>query len=397
MKKLVVIGIPIYKQKLTEFEKISLQQVNKILNKYPRVFIAPQSLQFQYGKDSENIFIERFPDEYFKSTQSYSQLMLSDEFYKRFTEYKFLLIYQLDAFVFSDQLEKFCIMDYDYIGAPWNYATKTATCKSYVGNGGFSLRKVSAIRSLLKATKSLRLLHERADWWRKYEDHFFAFAGGECINGFNIAPPDIAAQFSFEGNVRRYYKRIHNKLPFGCHGWEKYDIHFYLPIMKRFGYEIDIASISSGDADKKNRKQTLTLYLCRRYVKTHNIACQYFQQALQKKMEQKTCSYGIFGYGAEGKFYLQVLLKDNIDVVCIFDNAVEKQGYCVDGLYILPLDIEYIRREHIVILVATSRYENEIIKQLQELGLKENKDFINLIALAPPSMWQYMKDYIIKI
>jgi hypothetical protein len=44
--------------------------------------------------------------------------MLSIDFYKRFRDYKFILIYQLDAYVFRDELEYWCEQDYDFIGAP---------------------------------------------------------------------------------------------------------------------------------------------------------------------------------------------------------------------------------------------------------------------------------------
>lgn len=44
--------------------------------------------------------------------------MLEADFYRRFGKYKYMLIYQLDAFVFSDKLLDFCEMGYDYIGAP---------------------------------------------------------------------------------------------------------------------------------------------------------------------------------------------------------------------------------------------------------------------------------------
>lgn len=44
--------------------------------------------------------------------------MLSAEFYDRFAAYEYVLIYQLDAFVFADRLAEFCQMGYDYIGAP---------------------------------------------------------------------------------------------------------------------------------------------------------------------------------------------------------------------------------------------------------------------------------------
>ena len=71
--------------------------------------------------------------------------MLSSEFYRRFSKFEYILIYQLDAFVFKDQLNYWCKKGYDYIGAPWFegfHLTKTGVNIIGVGNGGFSLRRV---------------------------------------------------------------------------------------------------------------------------------------------------------------------------------------------------------------------------------------------------------------
>jgi len=44
--------------------------------------------------------------------------MMSPAFYDAFKAFDYILIYQLDAFVFRDELEYFCSLGYDYIGAP---------------------------------------------------------------------------------------------------------------------------------------------------------------------------------------------------------------------------------------------------------------------------------------
>lgn len=171
MKKLVQIVIPIYKKTLNFFEKIALKQVSRILYKYPVTFVAPESLKFSYGKRYDSIYIERFPDEYFKNINSYNRLMLSKNFYQRFLKYESILIYQLDAFVFSDRLQEFCQMGYDYIGAPWlsglTYEIYNKKYKNFVGNGGFSLRNVESSLRVLQQEQSL------CQNWRANEDLFF--------------------------------------------------------------------------------------------------------------------------------------------------------------------------------------------------------------------------------
>lgn len=75
--------------------------------------------------DSQVDFCVRyFNEQYFDSRKSYNELMLSVDFYRSFREYQYMLIYQLDAFVFEDQLEYWCNKGYDYIGAPWIKANK---------------------------------------------------------------------------------------------------------------------------------------------------------------------------------------------------------------------------------------------------------------------------------
>ena len=57
-----------------------------------------------------------------------------------FLEYQYMLIYQLDAFVFEDKLDYFCELGYDYIGIPvpdytdTNVSTKVVNIiQSYTG------------------------------------------------------------------------------------------------------------------------------------------------------------------------------------------------------------------------------------------------------------------------
>ena len=46
-------------------------------------------------------------------------MLLTADFYRRFTDYEYILIHQLDVFLFEDKLLEFCDMGYDYIGAPY--------------------------------------------------------------------------------------------------------------------------------------------------------------------------------------------------------------------------------------------------------------------------------------
>ena len=149
MKKVAVV-IPTYSEKLAKHELISLHQLCKVLGNYDKFFVAPEGLKIEYGDFASGIRVEYFPKAFFKSTITYSQLLLSENFYARFAGYEYILIHQLDVFVFKDRLMEFCQLGYDYIGAPaLKYVPLWRFIDARVGNGGLSLRKVASCRRLV--------------------------------------------------------------------------------------------------------------------------------------------------------------------------------------------------------------------------------------------------------
>jgi hypothetical protein len=152
MKTTIV--VPIYKKVLSDDETISLKQCFKILHRYPITFVTHRELDtaaYMQLADNTNVSpkFEYFDKEFFFTVNSYSRLLLSRNFYSRFATEDYIFIYQLDGFVFKDELEDWCKKGFDYVGAPWlihygrgKYAKSNQLWK--VGNGGVSLRKVSA-------------------------------------------------------------------------------------------------------------------------------------------------------------------------------------------------------------------------------------------------------------
>ena len=143
-----IIVIPVHKATPTDDELLSLQQCALILKSHPICIVCPDGLDVSFYSDilsstRTNWTIERFYPRFFEGIKGYNLLMLDKAFYKRFAEYQHMLIYQLDAWVFRDELDEWCSKGYDYIGAPWiekdNKGNMTLAC---VGNGGFSLRRV---------------------------------------------------------------------------------------------------------------------------------------------------------------------------------------------------------------------------------------------------------------
>jgi len=247
--KPVVIIIPVYKQLLNDNELLSLKQCIRILKNYPIIFIGPPNLNTsnyeQECKDKVPFKFMKFDDACFSGINGYNKLMLSASFYKTFLEYKYMLIYQLDAYVFKDELGYWCKQNYDYIGAPniphanredeiqflkryekfiafANRLLKTDHQISNVGNGGFSLRKINTCYWLLK------ILNKKAkNWGNNNEDGFFKYWGNLLYPLFKLPTDETALHFSIEVSPRESYAKIGHVLPFGCHAFERYEPEFW--------------------------------------------------------------------------------------------------------------------------------------------------------------------------
>ena len=119
-EKQAIIVIPVYTTQLTVSEHAALRQCFDILSSYPKCFVKPESLDItSLVRDYPANHIVPFPDTYFKGIAGYNRLMMSPEFYETFAQWEYILIYQTDAWVFSDRLSEWCSKGYDYIGAPW--------------------------------------------------------------------------------------------------------------------------------------------------------------------------------------------------------------------------------------------------------------------------------------
>ncbi len=266
-KKLVAVAIPLSSTpSITAAEHISLHHLLHHLGGYDRYFIVPEETEFSHPAAQNRYFAHQ----YFGSAQAHSKLLLSADFYKVFLDYEYILIYHLDALVFSDQLTEWCLRGYDYIAPPWVKHDQTPYAgmpkfEGKVGNGGFSLRKVESFIRVINSNK--RYLHPDAFWrefsknkstfqkivnlpkkylrylpWRNnarreiaekisIEDMFWANRGGYYYPGFTVAPVEVALQFAFECVPQYCFEINEHRLPFGCHAWEKYDRSFWEPYL----------------------------------------------------------------------------------------------------------------------------------------------------------------------
>lgn len=246
----VAVCIPVYKASPNAAESLSLGQCARILGSYPIILFGPKSLNYDAYLRDVPARIAAFDDQYFESIRGYSRLMLSRSFYERLSGYEHILIYQLDAFVFRDDLTTWCGRGYDYIGAPWREDGRWTG----VGNGGFCLRRPSAclrvltsshkedptaywdfvrqwtMNPVVRALKYHRLIAKRLgfgvkvdDFLGKFirsghpEDHFWGRHATRYDPQFRVAPFEEAIRFAVEWGLQEAFEVYHQTPPFGCH------------------------------------------------------------------------------------------------------------------------------------------------------------------------------------
>src|SRR5205085_10271363 len=119
------------------------------------------------SKDISDLALTPFSARYFGDRVGYNRLLVSEQFYRAFADYEYILIYQLDCLVFSNNLDEWCRRGWDYVGAPWFKSWHPRQCASLeasedpidrlgtVGNGGFSLRHVDNAHAVLTSAKRL--------------------------------------------------------------------------------------------------------------------------------------------------------------------------------------------------------------------------------------------------
>jgi hypothetical protein len=269
-----IIIIPIYKKTPNLNESISFDQCLMILFKHPIHIITFEELDISFYENKLSnagvkFNIVYFPKYYFEEIVGYNQLLLSLEFYKRFESFNYMLIYQLDAYVFRDELALWCAKGYDIIGAPLIEDKYGVDDKYFLNhfNGGFALRNIKyCIRLLaykgpiLKPNIIYRIVKEEfknnpvkgfiyfilRSLGRQNNIGFLKnktpinedllFSLGLFVSWINcnvtkneawiypILPSnEEAIKFAFERYPSYLYALNNNQLPMGCHAWEKYE------------------------------------------------------------------------------------------------------------------------------------------------------------------------------
>ncbi len=252
----VVVLLFAHKAHLEPDEVASLQQCYRILGGHPIRLVCPTGLDLTvYRRVVPSLEPDFISPHWFQSLRSYNLLKTLPWLYHRYRQYEFMLTYELDAWVFRDELLAWCGRGWDYIGAPWFagfYDCRENSPVLGVGNSGFSLRSIKKARLVFKWLKKQRLCHMldavlglkrsalrelaacRSDerFYRPLdqelpsplphhtnaEDLFWGLFVPRYHPSFRVAPYEEARAFSFESNAERLYREL-GGLPFGCHKW----------------------------------------------------------------------------------------------------------------------------------------------------------------------------------
>lgn len=266
-KKYCNVVIPTHKSSLVGMEEIALINNLKVLSGWPSTILLPFGSSQDYYKNLSlkhalNVSVRNLPEGYLGSIENYNKLFLSPILYEAFLDFKYILIAQLDVWIFRDELQYWIDKDFDYLGAPLflpqNRGKKTlkTLMLPFGGNGGLSLRNVVKTLELTREPKrriniskvfaAVIYLMRYGKWsyvkiffyslkqiWRDpkafrekhniYEDVMFSVFYAIYDRSYRVAPSKACLGFSLEVHSSDFMDSFFRfTSPFGLHGYDKY-------------------------------------------------------------------------------------------------------------------------------------------------------------------------------
>jgi hypothetical protein len=235
------IVVPTYRAELVAEEEVSLRSTFRRLGEHHLVLAKPAGLD---TRELERRFPFRetvaFAPDHFASARGYSRLLLSEGFYDAFAGSEYVLLCQLDVFVFRDDLASWIDRGYDYVGAPWVSRSAMSgvlhwgrmrlrrmipgrkdtyhshELRNRVGNGGFSLRRVASHRRL---AGELRGVADAYASRHLHEDVFWSLEPHRHDPAWRTPGLDEVLSFAWDINPGRLHRLSRGRLPMAAHGW----------------------------------------------------------------------------------------------------------------------------------------------------------------------------------
>ena len=116
-------------------------------------------------------------NKYFVSEKAYSDLLRNySDFWQKFSDYEYMLIFQLDGYCIDCTLSDWTSKGYDFIGAP--IISKNANWMNVpaIGNGGVSLRKVKTFLDITNPdSECLKTIKDDIDLFNKARSNIYDF------------------------------------------------------------------------------------------------------------------------------------------------------------------------------------------------------------------------------
>lgn len=274
-----VIVVPTHVTRPSPQEVISLRQCDKVFRDREIVLVVPDSLELRaYRELLPYSSVLRVEPHWMSSRRAYNRMMISPLLVNALEGYSHMLVHEPDAIVLRDELDYWCGQPQDYIGAPWfeGFATPAPDANVLgVGNSGFSLHRLAALKRLVTSRKrwypyrqvakdlirgargnKLRLHRglialgragQLRGAWNLYEgncDRFWSVIASRVESSYTIAPLEQAVRFAWEVLPSRCMEMTRGQLPFGIHAWSKYDSDFLLPHL--IGAGVDVREVENS-------------------------------------------------------------------------------------------------------------------------------------------------------
>ena len=101
--KKVAVVFPVYLPVMSREEEACFMQACRVFRFRDKFLVHPEGLDISaYARVSPDVGSKPFSPEFFAGIAGYNRLMLSPAFYEAFRLYEYVLVCQLDVFVFAD-------------------------------------------------------------------------------------------------------------------------------------------------------------------------------------------------------------------------------------------------------------------------------------------------------
>ena len=114
-EKKVAVMVPLPNARLTEDESISMRHLREYLGDYEKFLLVPEGMNVAI----DGFAVKELGREHFGSAANHNRMLYRTDFWEMFSEFEYVLMYHLDALIFSDQLLEWCEKDLDFVGSPF--------------------------------------------------------------------------------------------------------------------------------------------------------------------------------------------------------------------------------------------------------------------------------------